>query len=89
MLGGFENGGDPRKEDESLVLSPEDSSSPINATFEGKDFTFTDEVFQMKDSFSHDRLRILLTINEKKTDFLNPKILAHILSGVFVYAGSG
>ena len=69
MIGGFENGGHPWKENETIVLTPEDADSPINASFGGRDFEIQDEVFQMKDHYSRDRLRVLLRINEAKTDF--------------------
>ena len=69
MIGGFENGGHPWKENETIVLTPEDADSPINGSFGGRDFEIQDEVFQMKDHYSRDRLRVLLRINEAKTDF--------------------
>ncbi len=77
MLGGYENGGHPWKAHETITLTPEDAESPINAAFGGKDFEISDEVFQMLEHYSRDRLRVLLRINEEKTDFgEDRKILA-------------
>ena len=69
MLGGYENGGHPWGPDDSIVLTPEDRDSPINAAFGAEDFEVQDEVFQMKEHYSRERLRVLLRINQKKTDF--------------------
>jgi uncharacterized protein len=69
MLGGYENGGHPWGPEDTIVLTPEDADSPINAAFGGDDFEVQDEVFQMKEHYSRDRLRVLLRINQKKTDF--------------------
>ena len=68
MLGGYENGGHPWGPEDTIVLTPEDPDSPINASFAGEDFEIQDEVFQMKDHYSRDRLRVLLGINTDKTD---------------------
>jgi hypothetical protein len=68
MLGGFENGGHPWGPQDTIVLTPEDAGSPINAPFNGSDFEIQDEVFQMKDHYSRNRLRVLLRINTDKTD---------------------
>lgn len=69
LLGGFENGGHPWGPEETIVLTPEDADSPINAAFGGRDFEIQDEVFQMKEHYSRARLRVLLRINERTTDF--------------------
>jgi type 1 glutamine amidotransferase len=77
MLGGYENGGHPWGPTDTIVLTPEDPKNPINVPFGGKDFEVQDEVFQMKDHYSRDRLKVLLRINEQKTPFSEDrKILA-------------
>ncbi len=68
MLGGYENGGHPWGPEDTIVLTPENPDSPINASFDGLDFEIQDEVFQMKDHYSRDRLQVLLSINTDKTD---------------------
>lgn len=69
MLGGYENGGHPWGADDTIILTPEDAQHPINASFAGRDFEIQDEVFQMKEHYSRDRLRVLLRIDVEKTDF--------------------
>ena len=69
MLGGYENGGHPWGPEETIVLTPEDRDSAINAPFGGKDLTVQDEVFQMKEHYSRDRLRVLLRIDVDRSDF--------------------
>ena len=69
MLGGYENGGHPWGATATITLTPEDADNPVNASFGGHDFQVQDEVFQMLEHYSRDRLRVLLRINEKKTDF--------------------
>lgn len=69
MLGGYENGGHPWGPEETIVLVPEDAASPINAPFNGREFAVQDEVFQMREHYSRDRLRVLLRIDVDRTDF--------------------
>jgi uncharacterized protein len=68
MLGGYENGGHPWGPEDTIVLTPEVPDHPINAAFSGQDLEIQDEVFQMKDHYSRDRLLVLLSINTDKTD---------------------
>ncbi len=69
MLGGYENGGHPWGPEDTIILTPEDAQSPINASFAGRDFEVQDEVFQLREHYSRDRLRVLLRIDVEKTDF--------------------
>lgn len=69
LLGGYENGGHPWGPTDTIVLTPEKADDPINAPFGGKDFEVQDEVFQMREHYSRDRLHVLLRINEQKTPF--------------------
>jgi type 1 glutamine amidotransferase len=76
MLGAYENGGHPYGPRDTVVVTPEDAGHPLNAAFGGKDFEIQDELFQMKDHYSRDRLRVLLRINQHKMDFgSNPRLL--------------
>lgn len=68
MLGGYENGGHPWKADDTIILTPEDAESPLNAPFGGEDFEIQDEVFQFKDHYSRENMRVLLRIDTDKTD---------------------
>ena len=71
MLGGYENGGHPWRQDETITLKVDDPKSPINAAFGGRDFEIKDEVFQFKDHYSRERLHVLLSIDTDRTD-MNP-----------------
>ena len=71
MLGGFENGGHPWKQDETITIKVEDAKSPINAAFAGKGFDIKDEVFQFQDHYSREKMHVLLSIDTDKTD-MNP-----------------
>ena len=71
MLGGYENGGHPWKQDETITLRVDDPKSPINAAFGGKGFQVKDEVFQFQQAYSRERLHVLLSIDTDRTD-MNP-----------------
>jgi type 1 glutamine amidotransferase len=68
MLGGYENGGHPWKEKEWITLKIDDPASPINASFEGKGFQVSDEVFQFQAPWSRNNLHVLLSVDTSKTD---------------------
>jgi type 1 glutamine amidotransferase/sugar phosphate isomerase/epimerase len=68
MLGGYESGGHPWKEQEWIVLKVDEPDHPLNRAFNGKDFEVSDEVFQFTQPYTRDRLRILLSINTDRTD---------------------
>jgi len=68
MLGGYENGGHPWGADETIVIDVEDPQSPTNAAFAGERFEISDEVFQFKDHYSREKVRVLLRIDTDRTD---------------------
>ncbi|MBN1996083.1 ThuA domain-containing protein [candidate division KSB1 bacterium] len=68
MLGGYENGGHPWGPDDVITLEVEEPGHPLNAGFPMRFFRVMDEVFQFKDHYSREKLRILLTINTGLTD---------------------
>jgi type 1 glutamine amidotransferase len=52
-----------------IQIKNEEPNSPINAQFEGKDFEYTDEIYVFRpNSFSRDRLRVLLSIDVAKSN---------------------
>lgn len=52
-----------------IQIKNEEPNSPINAQFDGKDFDFTDEIYVFRpNSFSRDRLRVLLSIDVAKSN---------------------
>ena len=68
MLGATENGGHPWTPDDTITLKPEDAGHPINAAFGGKSFEVNDEVFQLQEPYTREKLRVLLSIDTSKTD---------------------
>lgn len=72
LLGGFESGGHPWKPQEWINLKMDDPDHPVNLAFGGENFETTDEVFQMKDPWSRNRVRVLNSIDPAFTD-MSPK----------------
>ncbi len=68
MIGGYENGGHPWGPDETVVFQPEEPDHPVNKPFRGDSFALLEEVFQFKDHYSRDRLRVLLKIDTEQMD---------------------
>lgn len=66
MLGGTENGGHPWNNVE-LTIRVEDPGNPINAAFEGGEFTVVDQAFQLQEPEFRDRLHVLFSIDAEKT----------------------
>ena len=73
MLGATENGGHPWKQHETITLKPEDAGHPVNAAFGGKEFEVSDEVFQLQQPYSREKLHVLLGIDTTKTDMNPPR----------------
>jgi sugar phosphate isomerase/epimerase/type 1 glutamine amidotransferase len=68
MLGAYENGGHPWGPEEVITLKVEGRDHPVNAGFTKASFEISDEVFQLQEPYSRDKLRVLLTIDTDKTD---------------------
>ncbi len=49
-----------------ISVRNEDSQSPINAAFQGKDFDFQDEMYTFRDPYSREKLHILLSMDISK-----------------------
>lgn len=62
MLGGTFNG-HPWGSGSTVKIVVEDPDNPINQAFQGKDFTIKDEIYQFRDHYSRDRLRVLLALD--------------------------
>ena len=74
MVGGYqETGGHPWGPRDTITIRIEDPANPVNAAFNGQEFTAQDEVYQLADHYSRDKLRVLLSINTDKSDFENEK----------------
>lgn len=70
LLGGYFNG-HPWNEDVRVRL--EDPAHPLLAGFKGLDFTVADEIYEFRD-YSRDTLRVLLSLDVKKTNMAKDKI---------------
>jgi len=68
MIGGYENGGHPWGPNETVVFVPEEPEHPVNRPFGGEPLELQEEVFQFKDHYSRDRLRVLLKIDTERMD---------------------
>ncbi len=65
MIGGIFNG---HPWHEKVTIKLEEPGHPLNAAFGGKGFEITDEVYQFTGPHSRRKLRILLRVDETKTD---------------------
>jgi hypothetical protein len=63
-------GGAHRDPDEKVTVKLDDPKSPINASFRGQPFTFTDEFFRWtaETPYSREKLHLLLSFDVAKTD---------------------
>ena len=68
LLGAYESGGHPWRPDETITLKVDEPDHPVNAAFGGSGFEVQDEVFQFRQPYSRDRLRVLLSIDTDRTD---------------------
>jgi sugar phosphate isomerase/epimerase/type 1 glutamine amidotransferase len=68
MLGGYENGGHPWKENEWITIDVEEPGHPVNRASNFEKFEIADEVFQFSAPYSRDLVRVLMTIDVTKTD---------------------
>jgi type 1 glutamine amidotransferase len=66
MLGGTENGGHPWN-GEVMAIKVDDPKSPLTAAFRGKDFEIADQAFQLQEPALRDHMRVLLSIDVKRT----------------------
>ncbi|MCP4259719.1 MAG: ThuA domain-containing protein [Planctomycetes bacterium] len=71
MLGAYENGGHPWKYNEWINIKLDEPRHPLNAAFKGKGFRISDEVFQFQKPYTRNKLRVLLSIDMKKTEIIS------------------
>jgi type 1 glutamine amidotransferase/HEAT repeat protein len=67
MMGGYFDG-HPWGGDGTWPIRIEDPLHPLTAVFEGKGFEIRDEIYQIRDPYSRENLRVLLTLDPKKID---------------------
>jgi len=65
MLGGYFSG-HPWHEEVTVKL--DDPGHPLCAAFRGQTFKVTDEIYQFRDPYSRDKLRVLLSLDTSKTN---------------------
>ena len=53
---------------EEVGVKIDDPSHPLNAAFGGMGFMIADEIYQFKDPYSREKLRVLLSLDTTKTD---------------------
>lgn len=61
-------GANHRESTEHVVIKLDDPTHPINQTFNGQGFDYRDEFFRVHEPYSRKKLRILLSIDNEKTD---------------------
>ena len=54
---------------EHVFIKLDDPNHPVNQPFGGKDFEYRDEFFRVHGPYSRDRVRVLFSIDTKKTKF--------------------
>ncbi|MDY7107646.1 MAG: ThuA domain-containing protein [Planctomycetota bacterium] len=65
MMGGYFHG---HPWHEEVTLRIDDPDHPVNAAFEGEPLVITDEIYQFKDPYSREALRVLLSLDTIRTD---------------------
>jgi len=66
MMGGY-FWGHPWGSRDTVTIKIDEPDHPRCAAFEGKGFEITEEMYQFKDPYSRERLRVLMTIDLEKT----------------------
>ena len=59
---------------EEVGIKLDEPSHPLLAAFKGKDFRLTEEIFQFRDPYSRDKLRVLLSLDTETTNMTVPWI---------------
>ncbi|MEI7939766.1 MAG: ThuA domain-containing protein, partial [Verrucomicrobiota bacterium] len=67
MLGA--RGANHRASEEHVFIKLDDPAHPVNQTFGGQGFDYRDEFFRVYEPYSRKRVRVLLSIDNDKTDF--------------------
>lgn len=66
MMGGYFDG---HPWNEEVTIKLDDPHHPLNAAFEGKPLVIADEIYQFRDPYDRDALRILLSLDSNGTNF--------------------
>jgi sugar phosphate isomerase/epimerase/type 1 glutamine amidotransferase len=65
-------GADHREPDERAFVQLDEPGHPLTAPFEGKGFEYRDEFFRVGEPYSRNRVRVLFSIDDEKTDAARP-----------------
>jgi len=65
MMGGYFDG---HPWNEEVTIKIDDPKHPVNAAFEGEPLVVADEIYQFKDPYSRDALRVLLSLDTIRTN---------------------
>lgn len=65
MIGGYFDG---HPWHEEVFIHVEEPAHPLNAAFGGKDFSITDEIYQLKEPYNRTRQQVLLKLDTAKTN---------------------
>ena len=65
MMGGYFDG---HPWNETVTVKIDEPKHPINAAFEGQPFEVADEIYQFRDPYSREALRVLLSLDTAKTN---------------------
>ncbi|MBU0641496.1 MAG: DUF1080 domain-containing protein [Planctomycetes bacterium] len=67
LMGGYFDG-HPWGANDTVTLKIDEPDHPLNAAFGGQPFVVTDEIYQFREPYSRERLRVLLSLDTAKTD---------------------
>lgn len=62
-------GASHKDSDEPVTIALDDPAHPLNGPFGGQGFPYRDEFFRFGEPYSRDRVRVLLRIDNERTDF--------------------
>ena len=73
MMGGY-FWGHPWRSGDTVTIRADGPDHPVSKAFKGKPLTTKEEIYQIKDPYSRDMLRVLLVLDTEKTDMKKPGI---------------
>jgi type 1 glutamine amidotransferase len=71
IMGGYFDG---HPWNETVAVKMDDPAHPVNAAFGGQGFEIADEIYQFKEPYSREKLRVLLSLDATKIDMTKPGI---------------
>jgi len=71
LIGGYFDG---HPWNETVTVKLDEPQHPLNAAFGGRPFEVADEIYQFREPYSRQKLRVLLSLDTTKTDMRKPGI---------------